>query len=129
MSTPYVYIGIYTIQPGKQEQARNHLRELVAHVEANEPRLVCFHVYFDDRGSKVSIVQVHPDAESMEEHLKVVSDHMTACYDYLEAGVSEHEFGEPTPSLTSTLQQWVEPGVPVTELPDFVGGFTRSSAA
>ncbi len=128
MSGPYVYIGIYTIRPGKQEQARNALRELVAHVEANEPRLICFHIYLDQRATKASVVQVHPDAESMEEHLKVVSDHLTACFDYLGSGVSEHAFGAPTPSLTSTLQQWAEPGVPVTEMPEFIAGFTRSSA-
>ena len=46
-------------------------------VEANEPRISAFNAYANDDGTEVSVVQVHPDAESMMAHMQVVRQHIT----------------------------------------------------
>lgn len=128
MPGPFIYIGTYTIKSGKLEETKKALGELVELVEANEPRLIGFNVYLDEQGTKASLVQVHPDADSMEFHMKVISEHLTSCFDYLEAAVSEQVYGAPTASLSSMLEEWAEPGVPVTNMPAHEAGFTRTTA-
>ena len=128
MSGPFVYIGAFTIKSGRADEARQALRRLVAVVEANEPRVVSFNAYLDEQGTKVSVVQVHPDADSMALHMKVVANHLGGAFEYLEATESEQIFGRPTASLAALLEQWTDPGVSVTRMPIHVAGFTRTSA-
>jgi hypothetical protein len=127
MSGPLIYIGTYTIKNEKLEECKQRLGELVDLVETNEPRLTAFHVYLDEQGSTISVVQVHPDSESMEFHLKVVSEHLTGAFEYLETTQSEQLYGAPSDTLAEMLQAYAEPGVPVTFMPVHEVGFTRAS--
>jgi hypothetical protein len=127
MSGPLVYIGTYTIKNGRLEECKQRLGELVDLVETNEPRLIAFHIYLDQQGSKISVVQVHPDSDSMEFHLKVVSEHLTGAFEYLETTQSEQLYGAPSETLAEMLQAYAEPGVPVTFMPVHEVGFTRAS--
>jgi CHASE2 domain-containing sensor protein len=68
MAEPFIHVGTYMIQRGKTEEARKRIAELVDFVETNEPRMIAFNVYFDEEGSKLTVVQVHPDSASMEFH-------------------------------------------------------------
>lgn len=128
MPGPFIYIGTYTIKSGKLDETKKALRELVDLVAANEPRLIGFNVYLDEQGTKASVVQVHPDADSMEFHMKVISEHLTDAFDYLEATVSEQIYGAPTASLSNMLEEWADPGVPVTNMSAHEAGFTRTTA-
>jgi hypothetical protein len=38
-------------------------------VEANEPDVIVYQVYIDESSSSMTVVQIHPDAASMELHL------------------------------------------------------------
>ena len=75
MSGPLINVFTYTIKPGKQEEARKRIAELVDFVETNEPRMIAFHAYLDQDGKSLSIVQVHPDSASMEFHMQVNAKH------------------------------------------------------
>ena len=127
MSGPLIYIGTYTVKSGKREECKQRLGELVDLVETNEPRLMAFNVYLDEQGSKVSVVQVHPDSDSMEFHLKVVSEHLTGAFEYLEATESEQLYGSPSDTLSEMLRAYAEPGVAVMFMPVHEVGFTRAS--
>jgi predicted metallo-beta-lactamase superfamily hydrolase len=127
MSGPLIYIGTYSIKGGKLEECKQRLGELVDLVETNEPRLIAFHIYLDEQGSKISVVQVHPDSDSMEFHLKVVSEHLTGAFEYLETTESECLYGAPSDTLAEMLRAYAEPGVPVTFMPVHEIGFTRAS--
>ena len=63
----------------------------------------------------------------MEFHLKVVSEHLTGAFEYLEATESEQLYGAPSDTLAELLQAYAEPGVPVTLMPLHEVGFTRTS--
>ena len=64
MSGPLINIFTYTIKPGKDEEARKRIAELVDFVETNEPRVIACHVYLHEDGNALTIVQVHPDSAS-----------------------------------------------------------------
>src|SRR5262245_37609097 len=50
MSEPFVYVGTWTIKPGKEAEARKYLAEHAAFIEKSEPRLIAFQVYFNEAG-------------------------------------------------------------------------------
>jgi len=129
MSQPFVYVGTWTIKPGKFEEARKRLSEHVDLIETNEPRLIAFHVYFDEEGKTASVVQVHPDSASMEFHMQVISKHLSGAFDYIDTIVSEQYFGPMSESLSETLAKYDAPGVTVTKMPVHEAGFTRTNAA
>ncbi len=128
MTQPFVYVGTWTIKPGKLEEARKWLAEHADFIETNEPRMIAFHVYFDDEGGKASVVQVHPDSASMEFHMKVISEHLSGAFDYIDTILSEQYYGPMSESLSETLSKWETPGVTVTKMPVYESGFTRSNA-
>jgi quinol monooxygenase YgiN len=129
MSQPFVYVGTWTIKPGKLEEAKKFLTEHADLIETNEPRLIAFHVYFDEEGQTASVVQVHPDSASMEFHMQVLSKHLSAAFDYIDTIVSEQYYGPMSKSLSETLAKWETPGVTVTKMPVHEAGFTRTNAA
>jgi hypothetical protein len=44
---------------------------LVAFVEANEAAPLAYSIYFDEPGTRMTVVQIHPSTESLEFHMKV----------------------------------------------------------
>lgn len=127
MPGPFIWIGTHTIKSGMLEECKRRLQELADLVETNEPRLIAFHIYFDEEGSTVSVVQVHPDADSMLFHMKVISEHLTDAFDYLEKTVSEQVFGTPSPSLSELLKKYADPEAAATQMPVHEVGFTRTT--
>lgn len=128
MSQPLVYIGTHTIKKGKLEEARKMLQELVELVETNEPRLIAFNAYLDEEGTKVAIVQVHPDAASMEFHMQVISKHLADAFDVLESTEREQLYGKPGEGMVESFREY-SPGTPIIVLPVHEAGFTRTNAA
>jgi quinol monooxygenase YgiN len=127
MAAPFIYIGTYSIKPGKLEEARKRLAELVDFVETNEPRFIGFHVFLDDAGEQMTVVQIHPDSASMEFHLQVNAKHFATAFDYLDKIVSEQFYGAISDTLAAELAKWDDPDVAVTRMPVHEGGFTRSN--
>jgi hypothetical protein len=129
MSQPFVYVGTWTIKEGKEEEAKKFLSDHAAFIEANEPRLIAFHAYFNEEGNTASVVQVHPDSASMETHMQVLAEHMGAAFEIIDTILSEQYYGPMSESLSQTLAQWETPGVKVTKMPLYEAGFTRTNAA
>ena len=124
MSGPFIYVGTWTIKPGQVEVARKAMAEHAAYIEQNEPRLIAFHIYFADDGSKAGVVQLHPDAESMDTHMKLIASHLTSM-EFIGEILLEQAFGTPTDSFSELLRGYADAGIPVTVLGQHEGGFTR----
>jgi hypothetical protein len=54
-------------------------------IQSNEPRLIAFHEYVSADGAEVEYVQVHPDTDSFENHMRVVESSGRSYTDTLEA--------------------------------------------
>jgi quinol monooxygenase YgiN len=124
MSGPLISAVTYTIKPGKQEEARKRIVDLVDFVETNEPRMIAFHAYLDQEGNTLSIVQVHPDSASLEFHLQVNAKHFATAFDWLDTSFSQQYFGPMSDALVSELAKWDEP---YTHVPVHESGFTRTT--
>ena len=128
MSQPFIYVGTHKIKKGKLEEFKKMWPGHVELCETNEPRLIAFHAFLDEEGSKVAIVQVHPDSASMEWHMEVISKHLEGATAWLESTESELIYGQPYEGMVELFQEY-SPGTPITVLPVHEGGFTRTNAA
>ena len=50
MSEPFIFIGTHSVREGKLQNLKQYEQELVALVEANEPRLIAFHIFVNEDG-------------------------------------------------------------------------------
>src|SRR5919106_5032367 len=71
MSDAIVYIDMAEVREGALDELKAALEELVAFVDANEPRIIAYNAYLSDGGTRLTVVHVHPDSASLEHHMEV----------------------------------------------------------
>ena len=80
-------------------------------------------------GDEVTVVQIHPDASSMEAHMEIVRERAQEAYaETLDATVRIQVFGRPTEAILEALRQQAGAGVDISVNGEHLGGFVRSSA-
>jgi hypothetical protein len=129
MTTPFIFIATNKLREGRFEDEQRRVPDLVSFIEASEPRLLAFNEYANADRTEVAVVQVHPDAESMEFHMRAVGERALLAYaQTIEATVSVQVFGTPTDQVLQMLSRQAGSGVPVAVKPYHLGGFTRPHA-
>jgi quinol monooxygenase YgiN len=105
MTAPFIFIGTHKIKPGRREEFRKYFAQFSSNVvEPEEPRLHSFYGYTAPDSDYVTIVQVHPDADSMATHMKVGMEHFAAAYaEYLEPESTLQIYGNLTEDLIQTI--------------------------
>jgi hypothetical protein len=71
MPDAIVYIDTSDVREGALEELKAGMKELAEFVDAEEPQIIAYNVYFDDDGTSMTVVHVHPDSTSLEYHLEV----------------------------------------------------------
>jgi hypothetical protein len=129
MSSPFIFIATNRLKPGQLESERKRVPGLVEFIEASEPRLIAFNEFVNEAGDEVTVVQIHPDASSMEAHMEIVRERAQAAYaETLDATVRVQVFGRPTEAILEALRQQAGAGVDISVNGEHLGGFVRSSA-
>ena len=129
MAGPFIFIGTHRLKEGKLDDFEAAWGDLVDVVETNEPQLIAFNAYANEEGTEVAVVQLHPDASSMERHMQVVREHITSAYEeLLEETTSIQVFGELSDMARGMMEHLAGGGVAVTGKSNALGGFTRSTA-
>jgi quinol monooxygenase YgiN len=129
MSEPLVLIDSSEIRPGKLEEVKAGLRELVDFVEANEPLQLAYAMSLNKEGTRMTVVQIHPDSASVELHMKVAAPIFARFADLIKLWTMD-VYGTPSPGLLQQLEQKVRllRSATIGEL-DLHAGFTRFRAA
>jgi hypothetical protein len=123
MSGPLVFITRSTVKPGKWEQQLEHDHEATEIVDSEEPRVIAFNTWSSDDQAEVSCIQVHPDAESLDAHLKIFYERLgELAGDALETYEIDI-YGTPSEGVLESMQQ--VPGAQVRVHPVHLGGFLR----
>lgn len=104
MSQPIVYIDRSRIRPGKLEELKPAVDELVEFIRAREPQLLSYGFYLDEEESRMTVVAVHPDAASVELHMEVGGEAFRGFADLIEMEGIE-VYGEPTDRMVELLEQ------------------------
>ena len=126
MSGPFIFIATNRLKPGKFEVEKERVPGLCDFIETREPQLIAFNEYATEDGTEVGVVQIHPDAASMELHMEVVAERAAQAYaETLEATTSIQVYGEPSEAVLKMLQRQAGAGVPLTVKRHHLGGFIR----
>ena len=126
MTAPFIFIGTHKAKPGKLEEFKAWFANYIeTTVEPNEPRLLSFEAYADAKANVVTVVQVHPDAESMVRHMEVITEHVATAYvEFLERGSNWQIYGTPRAGVLELVQQMAgDEEAPTSQEP--FAGFTR----
>jgi hypothetical protein len=127
MSGPFIFIATNRLKPGMLDAETARGPGLVEFVHTHEPRVIAFNEYVNDEGTEVAVVQLHPDAASLEFHMGVIADRAAAAYaETVERTTSIQVFGAPSDAAVELLQRQAGAGVPLSVKPHHLGGFTRS---
>lgn len=112
MTTPFIFIGTYKIKPGKRQAFKAYFTTFSSEiVEPQEPRLHSFYGYAAPDSDLVTIVQVHPDADSMATHMKVGVEHFAQAYaEYLEPDGTMQIYGTVTGNLIEAISAAAQTG-------------------
>jgi hypothetical protein len=126
MAAPFIFIGTHKVKAGKFEEFLVWFSEYVdTTIEPNEPRLLAFNAYSDSAANEVTVVQVHPDAESMVHHMSVITDHVAHAYsEFLERESRYQIYGTPRAGVLELMQQMDGAAEPPSSQEPFAG-FTR----
>ncbi|MCE7010263.1 hypothetical protein LWC34_46785 [Kibdelosporangium philippinense] len=126
MSGPFIFIATNKVLDRKLEDEKNRMPGWVRYIQEREPRTIGFHEYRSADGTEVEFVQIHPDTDSFEHHLRVVAESDMSFKDTLSGTTSIRIYGQPSEAILEMLNQQAGAGVSVTILPEHFGGFTRS---
>jgi hypothetical protein len=106
MSEPIVVIDTSEILGGKLPEVETVIKEMAAFVESNELRPISYNVYLDEDGTRMTVVQVHPDSASMEFHMNVAAPVFAKFAGLIRLSTMD-VYGKPSDQLLEQMQQKV----------------------
>jgi quinol monooxygenase YgiN len=95
MSDAIVYLDVSDVREGALEALKTGMKELVDFVEAEEPRILAYNVYFSDDGARMTVVGVYPDSAALEYHMQVAGPVFRRFVELLTLS-SIHIYGDPS---------------------------------
>lgn len=104
MSDAIVYVDTSDVREGALEELKAGIRELVDFIDANEPRIIAYNVYFTGDGSRMTVVQVHPDSASLEYHMEVAGPVFRQFVELVTLS-SIHIYGDPSEKLLKQVHE------------------------
>lgn len=84
MDAPFIFINTYQIKEGQLAAFKTGFRKVLDLVEAQQPRVLYFASYLNDEGTEATVLQIHPDAESFENHMALAAGHIRGSVDAVE---------------------------------------------
>jgi hypothetical protein len=117
MPSPFIFIATNRLKPGAYEAERLRVPGLVEFIRAGEPRLLAFDEYINRERTEVTVVQIHPDAASMEFHVGVVRERAAQAYSETLYTTQIQVFGNPSEAVVATLRAQAGAGVPLSVHP------------
>jgi hypothetical protein len=123
-----VYVDISEVREGALDELKVGLRKLVDFIEAKEPRLIAYNVYFSADGSRMTVVNVHPDSASLEYHMEVAGPIFRQFVELVRLS-SIHIYGEPSEKALKQAHEKARLlGGGAVEADALHAGFTRLAA-
>ena len=125
MLDPLVVIDTSDIREGKLEELKSGLAELAEFVEKNEAAPLAYHVYFDEHGTRMTVLQIHPDSASMELHMDVAAPLFRKFTGLVDLRRVEF-YGSPSEAVLDATRRKAELlGNAVVVVNEFHAGFSR----
>lgn len=118
METRVTFIGSFRIPDYDAWQVA--IAEMTDFVAGHVPRVLAFHAYASPDGSQGSVLYVHPDADSLDQHLAAAAELIRSGTEMVQV-TGIRLLGSPNPVTVEALRR---SGIPV-EVQQLVTGFQR----
>lgn len=102
MSDPLVYIDRSDIRDGRLEEVMTGIQGLAELVETQEPQLIAYGFYFNERRTGMTVVAIHPDSASMEFHLEIAGPAFRRFSEFVELRTID-VYGRPSEKVLDQL--------------------------
>lgn len=76
MTAPFIFVNTYEIREGQLEAFTKGFRRVLDLVETEQPRVLFFASYLNEQGTEATVLQIHPDVESFENHMALAAEHI-----------------------------------------------------
>jgi hypothetical protein len=125
MSELIVYVDSSEIHDGKLEDLKTAMNELVDFIETNEPQLISYNVYFNEGGTRMTVIHVHPGSGALEFHMKVAGPLFPKFAEFIKL-LTIDVYGKPTDQLVEQMRQKAQMlGNGIVVVHELQAGFTR----
>ena len=125
MSEPLISLDTSLIRDGRLDELKEAVTELVEFVRSNEPRPIAYEIYFDEAGSRMTVVQIHPDSASMEYHMTIAGPAFAGFAELITLSTLD-VYGNPSEELLELLRRKVQMlGDATVIVHDLQAGFAR----
>jgi quinol monooxygenase YgiN len=125
MSGPVVFVSHFAVKEGRLMDLRDLAAQIATQLEADKPGTVAYLMYLDEEGSRFTVAHCFPDADAMDRHFEGSDERTAAAFEVM-APLGWEIYGRPSDAAMATMRQGADAtGVPLTVLPDHVGGFLR----
>jgi hypothetical protein len=125
MSEPIVFVSHLRVKAGKFDDMQDLSSQIATAMEAGRPQTIGFLFYVDEGGTRVTIIHMFPDAESMDLHFAGADDRSRAAYEYVDPDGWEI-YGKPSEAVLEQMRrEAATAGVGLELQPEFLAGFLR----
>ena len=125
MRGPIIVVDSSEIRPGRLEDLKVAIHRMTEFVERNVPDALTYNVYLNRTGTRMTVVQMHPDSKSMELHMDVSAPIFRGFVDLIRLSTMD-VYGVPSEELVERLRTKVRLlGGATMTMHEFEAGFTR----
>ena len=103
-SAPFIFVGTHRIKSGMLERFKETAQKLADGVQEHEPQMILFQFYLNEDETEATIVQVHPNADSMVTHMKTMREFIKIGTDELLDSKLIQIFGEPNEPVLGMIE-------------------------
>lgn len=104
MSGSIVLFDVSTVIEGKLNELKAAMAELAEFVAASGTRAIAYDMYLSADGGQMTVVQIHPDSESVEAQMAAAAPIFAKFRDLLTMTAMD-VYGEPSDSLLQVLRR------------------------
>jgi hypothetical protein len=127
MPQPIVYVDTSEVRAGRLDELKAAMEDLRMFVEANEPQLLAYNVYFSNNGTRMTVLHINPDPASLEFHMKVAGPLFHPIGQFINL-LAIDVYGWPGQELVDQLRHKAEMlGSGTVRVHDLHSGFARLS--
>ena len=99
-----VYIDKSAVCDGKLGELKIAMSDLVDFVEANEPDILSYNVFFSNDGARMTVVHMHTDSASLAFHMEVAGPMFPPIGEFIDLE-SIDVYGRPSEELVQQFEE------------------------
>ena len=122
---PIVYVDTSEVRAGRLAELKAAMTDLADFVQAHEPQLLAYEVYFSDNGTRMTVLHINADRESLERHMDVAGPRFPPIGEFITM-LAIDVYGDPGDALVARLRQKAELlGTGTVRVHELHAGFAR----